>query len=671
MTIEFDSAKVLQAKYVLGICGTGVCAYLIIQILFKIELNQFKRSVAPEVEKNLSELTLSTSLSGEDDDSDSHSNKSVIKKALSGESNRSNHSDDSYIRKKRIHKETKIGIFLNVALVTFVNYLLMVFLPSGAVPSLIAMTILSVIILRGQLVEDLRRKRLDRIFLVFTLLIFMASFLSLSTYAHIGKKEGGIYEGPARIVGYDQTKYNDEGKSATRTDLEVEWGGEWGCPESPSQQCHAFVSGALCEVKENRKRKLVTRKRKMIGDDGETLEETKDYYKELISEQKEFVAAESEVVDEVAEENDLEYVEVLQETEDILQDEGNETETEIEQVENTIEETAEEINEDVVEVETEVESSPNGTVSATVAEEETKDITELENEVAQLEKEIEELEENNVEEEEMEEITASGAEYYAEAAKDAQNKTTQVEKEKEYYEDLADEVMEENDELIDANHDTAEKNEVLEEEVKDVKEYYKEKEANEPKTEEVITVKYYPANVTNATGEYYVTVTETEKTINATENSKSAYTSSMNFDDDYGMLDDFSYSFEDDFFEDEYWSYNWDNAWGNYACNDLFDTDLENIEYDESTPPGDDNFPFVNVFASCRSCKAFLVDYYSTEHFEKIKQYQRQAVTYAGFGFVALFLSGLMTLKQILRPAEENQLDLLMSDGGGQFRQFV
>jgi len=680
MTEAFDSPATLTAKYLFGLAGTGLCSFLIVQILFDIELNQFKRSVAPEVEKNLSELTLSSSNShsGDADDEDDTSgnmnnihnqnlNQSVIKKSMSNDSS-GNRSEDSYVRKKRIHKETKIGIFFNVALVTFVNYLLLVYLPSGIASSLIAMTLLSTILLRAQLIEDLRRKRMDRISTIFSLLIFMAAFLSLSTYATLGKQEGGVYEGPARIVGYDVTNYNNEDQTALRTDLEVEWGGTWGCPDTPQKQCHAYVSGALCEVKEDRKRGRARDRDLKKESDAET---TKEYYKEVETYQKEFVEDEKDAVEDVAEEKDLYYVEILQETEDYLQDASNTTETDIDSVENNITETASNITNDVAVADKE---AANGTVSVEVVEQEDTDVTTLEEEVADLEKKVQELEEQNIEEEEVVEITAGDAEYYAVAAEEATNTTLELETEneelagnEEYYKEVASEVEEENEGLVDANEDIAEENEILEDEVEEVVDYYQDK----PTTEEVITVAYYPVNGSNPDGEYYVSVTETEIDVPAGENQNGAYSNSQNMEfDDELMVDDdgySDYSFEDDFYEDEYWSYDWGTAWGDYACNDLFDTDLEGDTYDETTAPGDDNWPYVTIYGSCNSCKAFLVDYYSTEHFDKIKKYQAHAFTYATFGFVSLVITGALMLKQWLRPAEENQIDLLMSDGG----QFV
>lgn len=97
--------------------------------------------------------------------------------------------------------------------------------------------------------DEIRRRRYDRLGAILTLIIFAASFLSLITYASVGLKEGTIYEGPARIIGYDTSTYETHGnvKSsssstsskknkggandevfATRMDLEVAWGGDWG-----------------------------------------------------------------------------------------------------------------------------------------------------------------------------------------------------------------------------------------------------------------------------------------------------------------------------------------------------------------------------------------------------------------------------------------------------------
>jgi hypothetical protein len=615
MTEAFDSPTILNIKYAIGFVGTLACSLLIVKVLFNIELHQFKRSLAPDVEKNLSELTLSSSHS-EDDEAGFSRNKSVIKQSLSRGDDLN---CDSYTRKKILHKETKMGIFFNVGLLTFLNYLLLVYLPGGAVSSLIGMTLLSFILLRSQLLEDVRRKRLDRISLILTLMIFTASCLSLCTYARIGKKEGGVYEGPARIVGYDVTNYNNENQSALRTDLEVEWGGSWGCPDTPNRKCRAYVSGALCEVKEDRK-----------------LDESQSYYKQVMEYQKEFVQEEKNAVEETAKEYDLEYVEVLQETQDILQDESNATENEIESIEMNITVTTQDIAEDF---EGTIKDGDDENSSSETKGKAEKDILALEKEIAALEKKVQELEEQDIEEQEMGEITEGAAEYYAEVAQEAVNATQDLEEENvqlnkdvEYYSKVVDEVEEKNEELKEENQVLAEENEVLEEEVVDNMDYYQMKEGTEATTEEM----------------------DDSNKASPTDNFESFMDDNM-----------FTYTFEDDFFEDEYWAYDWNSAWGDYACNDLFDTDLEGLSYEEDLPPGNDEWPYVNIFGSCNSCKAYLVDYYSTEHFERIKQYEKHSLTYMSYGIVGVFITGFFMFKQWLKPAEEYQVDLLVNDGRG------
>ncbi len=61
-----------------------------------------------------------------------------------------------------------------------------------------------------------------------TLMLYAAASLSLCTYASVGIREGTIYEGRARIVGYDTSIYETNDGEATRMDLEVAWGGDWG-----------------------------------------------------------------------------------------------------------------------------------------------------------------------------------------------------------------------------------------------------------------------------------------------------------------------------------------------------------------------------------------------------------------------------------------------------------
>jgi hypothetical protein len=103
--------------------------------------------------------------------------------------------------------------------------------------------------LRYQIGDELRRQRLDRIVLMLSLFLTIASLMSLCTYAYKSLGNGEIYEGPARIVGYDMESYNNtDHDPSTRMDLEVQWGHAWGCPLSGGKVCTADVQGAMCTV---------------------------------------------------------------------------------------------------------------------------------------------------------------------------------------------------------------------------------------------------------------------------------------------------------------------------------------------------------------------------------------------------------------------------------------
>ena len=152
-----------------------------------------------------------------------------------------NYDDDTpkFVRSKLTFEE-KITLYAMVLLLLFLTYLLLVFLPSGATASLLGTLCMSCVILKTQVSDEIRRRRYDRLSAILTLIIFAASFLSLITYASVGLKEGAIYEGPARIVGYDTSTYETTASGnkkngnkqkemyATRMDLEVAWGGDWG-----------------------------------------------------------------------------------------------------------------------------------------------------------------------------------------------------------------------------------------------------------------------------------------------------------------------------------------------------------------------------------------------------------------------------------------------------------
>jgi len=159
--------------------------------------------------------------------------------------------------------------FLTLLLVCMTS-LLLVYSSAPAFVSVVGWVLICFFALLGQILEELRRQRCDRLVAVATVLLLLASSLNLTTYSSIAVSQENLYQGPARIVGYDTSRYsewkkdNNNNKSGnnnnrqlskndwsdtqrSRTDLQVQWGGRWGCPLTPGKQCKADVQGALCE----------------------------------------------------------------------------------------------------------------------------------------------------------------------------------------------------------------------------------------------------------------------------------------------------------------------------------------------------------------------------------------------------------------------------------------
>lgn len=137
----------------------------------------------------------------------------------------------------------------SVSVLLLLTYLLLVVSEAPLWASAVGSLCVFGIFMRFQIGDELRRHRIDRIALMMSLFLLIASLMSVCTYAFKSLANGEIYEGPARIVGYDQSNYNNtDHDPSTRTDLEVQWGKEWGCPLSGGKVCQATVQGAMCTV---------------------------------------------------------------------------------------------------------------------------------------------------------------------------------------------------------------------------------------------------------------------------------------------------------------------------------------------------------------------------------------------------------------------------------------
>jgi hypothetical protein len=140
-------------------------------------------------------------------------------------------------------------IVLQVSVLLLLEYLLLVFLPSSVVLSFVAVTAIWILTLSQYLRNEIRQwRRSDRILTLVALFFCIAGCMSLFEYCRLALREGEIYEGPARIVGYDTSAYNNHDGQTLRTDVIVAWGGAWACPETPTQTCQSYVQGTLCET---------------------------------------------------------------------------------------------------------------------------------------------------------------------------------------------------------------------------------------------------------------------------------------------------------------------------------------------------------------------------------------------------------------------------------------
>jgi hypothetical protein len=159
------------------------------------------------------------------------------------------------------------------------------------------------IFMRFQIGEEIRRQRIDRIILLVSLFLVIASMLSLSVYSMKTLKQGEIYEGPARIVGYDLSNYNNtQHDPTTRTDVAVSWGKDWGCPLSGGKVCQSQIQGAMCQVHPEQsqiKHKNGGRQRTMEDALEEDLEEEEKSNQELESENENLQKENEELQQEI------------------------------------------------------------------------------------------------------------------------------------------------------------------------------------------------------------------------------------------------------------------------------------------------------------------------------------------------------------------------------------
>jgi len=537
---------------------------------------------------------------------------------------------------------------LSVSALVLLTYLLLVQSNANIFLRMLGSCAVFGMFLRFQIGEEIRRQRVDRIMLLLSLFLLIASMLSTLVYSMKTLKQGEIYEGPARIVGYSQEQYNNtKHDPTTRTDIAVSWGENWGCPLSGGKVCQANVEGAMCQShpdKNQTKHQPNYGNRRLEDNSDENDEKDEDteevegaLEEDLEDEEKSNQDLEEENSD-LASENEL-LEEEIAELKEENEDEDEENDELVEQENAEVNEMADEYNEDIMIVEEEEYEDEQSYVDAEYEEDEenledkieaaTDDETEeeLEDELSEDEEDLDYVDEEFEEDEELledyeDEYADLADEDYDEFA-DAQDNTIAFDEEKEE----AEEEVEETEDEIEEKHFTYkggsnEKTEEEEEE-EEIEEVFEEEEYEEEMEEE------------------------------------------YGYADDEWYWDEYPDYYDDDSFEDDYWDYDWDSVWGDYACEDLFESDIGGQTYDPTTPAGgDDEWPFVNIYGSCKTCEAYILDYFAEEVFEETQEFKQQAVVYLA-GAMAGFLWALLSYIQYkVSPTSESELELLGSDGG-------
>jgi hypothetical protein len=149
---------------------------------------------------------------------------------------------------RRVSSSFILMQILSVSVLVLLTYLLLVQSNANIFLRMLGSCAVIGMFLRFQIGEEIRRQRVDRIMLLLSLFLLIASMLSTLVYSMKTLKQGEIYEGPARIVGYSMEQYNNtKHDPTTRTDIAVSWGENWGCPLSGGKVCQANVQGAMCQ----------------------------------------------------------------------------------------------------------------------------------------------------------------------------------------------------------------------------------------------------------------------------------------------------------------------------------------------------------------------------------------------------------------------------------------
>lgn len=576
-------------------------------------------------------------------------------------------------RRKRRVSGMFLGIqILSVSVLMLLTYLLLVVSSAPIALRILGSLCVFAMFLRYQIGDEIRRQRVDRIMLLLSLFLLIASMLSTLVYSMKSLAQGEIYEGPARIVGYDMEQYNNsQHDPTTRTDIAVSWGRDWGCPLSGGKVCQTRIQGAMCQTHpdedQTKHKPNYDNNRLLKKDEGEEDDDSKSKEEEdeEVEEEEEEVEMEEEEVEDLEED--------LEDEENSNQDQASENET-LEEENEELKEEIEELKEDneiEEEEEDELVDEENSELDEIIDEydEDIMIVEEEEYEDAQSYVDAEyEMDEESIEEKiDSTDDDAAKEELEEELEEDEDDLDEldeEYEEDEEYFDEYADEFSEDSEEEYEEFEEEIKVVEEEEEEKDEMNEEIDETEAEINDTDKKIGHKDSPNKEKNEEESNDDVYEEMAEDVYEEEEEEIEEEYEEEEYDDYWYWDEYPDSYDDDFYEDEYWSYDWDSAWGDYACEDLFDSDVGAKTYDVNKPAGGDDWPVINIYGSCKTCESYILDYFAEEAFEEVLEYKQQAIVYLAGAMAGFVWATLSYVKYRVMPTAENEIELLGGDGG-------
>lgn len=554
--------------------------------------------------------------------------------------------------------------------------------------------------------------------------------MNLACYAVKEVATEQMYQGPARIVGYDTSKYEtlQAGQETTNTksDLEVAWGDRWACPSSPNKECRAVVDGALCEMDDN----------STLWDDDyggtDTTKMTQEVYYD-----KNGKKVDKENDHDTYYDKDGNVIEDYQAHETTQFNENSK----VENYEEDSSDTEYDSNEHIKVVES-TQKSVNYT--------DTGKVKQGTYEYKDSEYDDGKLVEDHVEDKENSQTASGGQEDIDHTLDVSYNEEGSIEGEQYTGTDTTKDATGETDvdETLDANFNadgslgeefyiksetekdtTGEKTHQNEEEmsiendnqgnlenefVEQDEATYKDGKVDE-ETMEVVAVaensdgshEYEKEDETVKNGEYNVTLEDVlyDKNGNVIEDEKESYDGGGNrirrrLEEDSAsnkqqLEDELQQEHQDneqlkkenaelhkeieelqneltkesndnkpEHEDDDWGETDWGSVWGDYQCYNLFDADLEGVKFNARKPPGSDDWPYLNIYGNCQTCEAYIVDYYSTEHFQSIQSYKQASRKFGIAACFSLLVTVALALKHRFSSKQDNEINLLESKIG-------